>query len=103
MTMNRWLPASVVCLAALLITAAPAVAQAHAPEHAAPPAALYHGMGNAHHPVKTARTEAQQFFDQGMDFLWGFNHDEALKSFQRAAELDPTMAMAYWGIAYAVG
>ncbi|HVP44169.1 MAG TPA: hypothetical protein VMS96_12110, partial [Terriglobales bacterium] len=41
--------------------------------------------------------------DQGMNFLWGFNHDEALKSFQRAAELDPKMAMAQWGIAYAVG
>ncbi len=78
----------------------------HDPASATPPAkaaGLYQGMGEAHHPVKTKSAEAQKFFDQGMSFLWGFNHDEALKSFQRAAELDPTMAMAQWGIAYAVG
>jgi tetratricopeptide (TPR) repeat protein len=75
-------------------------------EHMSAPAAaetLYQGLGEAHHPVKTSNAEAQKFFDQGMSFVWGFNHDEALKSFQRAAELDPKMAMAQWGIAYAVG
>ena len=91
-----------VCVA-LLASASPAMAQAHEHEAAAPPAVLYQGMGNAHHPVKTGDPQAQAFFDQGMNFLWGFNHDEALRSFQRAAELDPRMAMAQWGIAYSVG
>ena len=47
--------------------------------------------------------EAQQFFDQGLRFIYAFNHDEAARSFQHAAELDPKLAMAYWGVAEAVG
>ena len=35
--------------------------------------------------------------------IYDFNHDEAARSFQRAAELDPKLAIAYWGIAEAVG
>ena len=47
--------------------------------------------------------EAQKFFDQGLRFIYAFNHDEAARSFQHAAELDPKLAMAYWGVAEAVG
>ena len=47
--------------------------------------------------------EAQRYFDQGLAFLFAFNHDEALRAFRRAAELDPTCAMAHWGVAYANG
>ncbi|HYE74000.1 MAG TPA: hypothetical protein VEF04_11750, partial [Blastocatellia bacterium] len=47
--------------------------------------------------------EAQKFFDQGMKLIYGFNHEEAARSFQRASELDPNLAMAYWGYALAVG
>ena len=61
------------------------------------------GLGDVHHPVTTKNPEAQKFFDQGLALIWAFNHDEALLSFQRAAELDPDCAMAYWGIALAVG
>ena len=61
------------------------------------------GLGDLHHPVTTANPEAQKFFDQGLRLIYAFNHDEAAKSFRRAAELDPKMAMAYWGIAEAVG
>src|SRR5438874_12551922 len=64
---------------------------------------LMPGFGNAHHKVSTTNPQAQAFFDQGMDFIFGFNHVEAEKSFQRAAELDPNLGMAYWGIAKAVG
>jgi len=84
---------------------APAWAQDHAAHHqeAAKPATLVTGLGNLHHPVSTRNPQAQQFFDQGLRFIYAFNHDEAARSFRRSAELDPKLAIAYWGIAEAVG
>jgi tetratricopeptide (TPR) repeat protein len=83
-----------------------ALAQGHA-EHGAAlqekPAVLMEGMGNLHHPIATTIPEAQKFFDQGLTLMYGFNHAEAIHSFQRAAELDPTAAMPLWGIALALG
>lgn len=61
------------------------------------------GMGRHHHPVTTTNAEAQKFFDQGLSFVFAFNHEEAIRSFKRAAELDPQLAMAHWGIALALG
>src|SRR5260370_1689697 len=61
------------------------------------------GSRDLHHPVSTSNPQAQQFFDQGLRLIYAFNHDEAARSFQRAADLDPKLAMAYWGIAEAVG
>ncbi|OLB83482.1 MAG: hypothetical protein AUI12_16290 [Acidobacteria bacterium 13_2_20CM_2_57_6] len=95
----------------ILLAIAPALciailAQEHA-EHAAPPkakpATLMTGYGNWHHPVSTKNAPAQAFFDQGLRLIYAFNHNEAMRSFRRAAELDPKLAMAYWGIAEAVG
>ena len=63
----------------------------------------FDGLGPQHRAVATASSEAQAMFDQGLAFLYGFNHDEAIRSFRRAAEYDPQCAMAYWGIAYANG
>jgi tetratricopeptide (TPR) repeat protein len=72
--------------------------------HAKPKqATLMQGLGDLHHPVSTSNPQAQQFFDQGLRLIYAFNHDESAHSFQRAAELDPKLAMAYWGIAEAVG
>ena len=89
-----------------LALSAPAFSQEHS-EHAAAakakPAALMTGLGDWHHPVSTKSAQAQAFFDQGLRLIYAFNHDEALRSFQRASELDPKLAMAYWGIAEAVG
>jgi len=34
---------------------------------------------------------------------YGFNHDEAVRSFEEVARIDPECAMAYWGQAYALG
>ena len=68
-----------------------------------PPVTLMSGLGNLHHPVSTRNPQAQEFFDQGLRLVYAFNHDEAARSFQHAAELDPTLAMAYWGVAEAVG
>lgn len=88
-----------------LTFAASAAAQQHQhpPQPQSKPATLVTGLGDLHHPVTTSNAEAQKFFDQGLRFIYAFNHDEAARSFQRAAELDPKLAMAYWGIAEAVG
>ncbi len=67
------------------------------------PATLVNGIGGIHHPVSTTNAEAQKFFDQGLAFVFAFNHDEAIRSFKRAAELDPRLAMAHWGMALALG
>jgi len=64
---------------------------------------LEKGVGNVHYAVQTRNPEAQQFFDQGMAYLYGFNHEAAIRSFQHASELDPDMAMAHWGVALALG
>jgi tetratricopeptide (TPR) repeat protein len=64
---------------------------------------LEKGVGSVHYPVRTKSTEAQRFFDQGMAYLYGFNHEAAVRSFQRASELDPDMGMAHWGVALALG
>jgi hypothetical protein len=64
---------------------------------------LMPGLGEVHHPVSTKNHQAQQFFDQGLKLVYGFNHDEARRSFQRAAELDPKLAMAWWGVALTLG
>src|SRR6202521_555710 len=90
----------------LLALALSTFAQEH-PEHAAPAKAktamLMTGYGNWRHPVSTKNAQAQAFFDQGLRLIYAFNHDEAARSFQRAAELDPKLAIAYWGVAEAVG
>ena len=75
----------------------------HADHKPAEPAELVSGMGTHHHPVSTTKPEAQKFFDQGFAFVYAFNHDEAIRSFKHAAEIDPDLAMAYWGIALALG
>ena len=64
---------------------------------------LESGLGAVDHPVTTTNAEAQEFFNQGLASLYGFNHAEGIKSFRRAAELDPQMAMAQWGISLALG
>ncbi len=60
-------------------------------------------VGRQHHPMQTSNRAAQNYFDQGITLIYGFNHEEAARSFQRAAELDPSSPMPLWGIALAVG
>lgn len=91
-------------VAALLLACGPAAAQhQHAPAAAPSDVRLMEGLGEFRMPVKTSVPEAQRFFDQGLILVYGFNHDEAASSFRRAAELDPGMAMAQWGLAMALG
>jgi tetratricopeptide (TPR) repeat protein len=63
----------------------------------------FDGMGPHTRTVTTDSAEAQAYFNQGLNWLYAFNHDEAVLSFTRAAELDPDCAMAWWGISYAQG
>lgn len=64
---------------------------------------LYTNLGSHHKRISTKIPAAQQYFDQGLRLVYGFNHAEAIRSFTRAAELDPSCAMCYWGIALAFG
>ena len=93
----------VVCALLVLWLCTAVLAQEHAAHGLVKPATMMSGLGDLQHPVSTSNPEAQQFFDQGLRLIFAFNHDEAARSFQRAAELDPSLAMAYWGIAEAVG
>jgi tetratricopeptide (TPR) repeat protein len=96
--------ATVMCAVFFCLAVAAQDHTSHAAPHAKTrPVTLVTGLGDLHHPVSTHNPEAQQFFDQGLRFIYCFNHDEAARSFQHAAELDPTLAMAYWGVAEAVG
>ena len=86
----------------LIIALISTVVVAQTAPQARPPS-LVEGLGDLHHPVSTQNPEAQKFFDQGLRYIYAFNHDESARSFQHAAALDPQLAMAYWGIAEAVG
>src|SRR5262249_42448841 len=86
----------------LLLFCLPAFAQEHSHTQNRP-VTLVSGLGNLHHPVSTKNADAQKFFDQGLRFIYAFNHDEAARSFGQAAKLDPKLAIAHWGVAEAVG
>lgn len=80
-------------------------------EHGAKPVAsksaggapLFDDLGSHHMAVGTCSDQAQRYFDQGLTLLYAFNHAEAIRSFREAARLDPTCAMAWWGVALAYG
>ena len=67
------------------------------------PVTLLTGLGSWRHPIVTKNPEAQKYFDQGLALVYGFNRYEALRSFRKAAELDPKAPMAQWGIAASLG
>lgn len=92
-------------LSLLLLAPSPVLAQAHdhAPDQATRQARLFDDLGNLHHPIQTRSAEAQKYFDQGLTLVYGFNHEEAILSFRKAAELDPRSPMPHWGIALALG
>lgn len=68
-----------------------------------PPPIFYEGFGNYTRDITTDSAEAQRWFNQGMQLMYGFNHDEAVRSFEQAALADPDAAMPWWGIAYCQG
>ena len=66
-------------------------------------AQLFDGLGSFHRKITTRSSLAQRYFDQGMRFIWAFNHDEATRSFAKAAQIDSRCASCYWGVALTLG
>lgn len=99
------LSATLVLLAALVIAACqPIQPMAEtAPTAAVEVAPLLGNLGDHTHPITTQSALAQNYFDEGLILTFGFNHAEAIRSYQDALKLDPTCAMCYWGTAYALG
>ena len=96
--------AMIVVVLCLTVWTTRAAAQDH--QHAAESAvaaAPMTGLGSHHHRITTSNAQAQRLFDQGLVLLYGFNHGQAIRMFQRAAELDPKAPMPLWGIALAYG
>lgn len=63
----------------------------------------YYDLGSHGRTVTTGSAEAQTWFDRGLVWAYAFNHEEAVRCFERALAADPRCAMAHWGIAYALG
>jgi tetratricopeptide (TPR) repeat protein len=68
-----------------------------------PPDLSLTSSGRTHHPIATTHTPAQEYFDQGLTLVYGFNHEEATRGFEYAHQLDPNSPMPLWGIALAIG
>lgn len=66
-------------------------------------AQLFTGLGSFRRRASTKSPQAQAYFNQGMRLLWAFNHDEATRSFARAAQIDPRCAICFWGVALTLG
>jgi tetratricopeptide (TPR) repeat protein len=63
----------------------------------------YYDLGTHSRAVTTSSADAQLWFDRGLVWTYAFHHEEAVACFEKAVEADPECAMAYWGIAYALG
>ncbi len=97
---------NVILFVVFLFTTGSIIHAQHSPTHKPvneKPVTLIKGLGSHQHKVSTKSAEAQKFFDQGLTLVFAFNHEEAIRSFKRATELDPTLAMAFWGMALALG
>jgi tetratricopeptide (TPR) repeat protein len=81
----------------------PVFAQTQAAAEQAAEPRLFEGLGPHTRKVSTSNAKAQAYFDQGLNWMYSFNHDEAIRSFEYAAKLDPTCAMAHWGVAICNG
>lgn len=64
---------------------------------------MFSGLGNHSRKVTTASAKAQAYFNQGLNFVYAFNHGESGRSFRTAIKYDPNCAMAWWGLAIAQG
>lgn len=64
---------------------------------------LFTGLGDHTWKISTDNAQAQAYFNQGLAFMYGFNHDEAIRSFHEAARLDPKSPMPWWAISLANG
>ncbi|MBK8466789.1 MAG: hypothetical protein IPL32_13245 [Chloracidobacterium sp.] len=92
-----------IVISLLLIPMAAAAQHDHGKPTKTPETTLEKGLGNVDHRVTTSQPEAQKFFNQGLAYIFAFNHEQAVRSFKRASEIDANLAMAYWGQALALG
>jgi hypothetical protein len=60
-------------------------------------------LGSYRRPISTRSAETQRWFDIGLNWCYGFNHEEGIKCFGKALETDPDCAFVHWSIAYAAG
>jgi tetratricopeptide (TPR) repeat protein len=60
-------------------------------------------LGKHTRDITTVSANTQQWFNMGLNWCYGFNHEEGVACFQKALEFDPECAMVYWGIAYGSG
>ena len=60
-------------------------------------------VGRYSRTVTTTSPDAQRWFDRGLNWCFGFHHEEAIRCFEQALDADPHCAMAHWGIGYAAG
>src|SRR3954471_19824116 len=100
MAVHRVIPLAALALLAAMSSSPAPEGRAPVPSDSVP---LYRDLGNHHKTISTRVPATQAYFDQGLRLVYGFNHAEAIRSFRRAAELDSTCAMCYWGIALAYG
>ena len=63
----------------------------------------YYDLGPYRRAVTTDSDDAQLWFDRGLNWLFGYNHGEAVTCFSKALDADPGCAMAHWGVGYATG
>ena len=64
---------------------------------------IYYDLGRHHRWIQTKSTDAQAWFDRGLIWCYGYNHEEAVRCFRKAAEERPLLRDGYWGISYAAG
>jgi hypothetical protein len=86
----------------LLVLSPIAVLAQHSHKNEAPPE-LITGLGEVNHPFQPPTLTLKSSSIKVVAFLYGFNHEEAVRSFKQAAALDPQLAMAHWGAALALG
>jgi tetratricopeptide (TPR) repeat protein len=84
----------------ILLAAALAAANLPAPTDTVP---IYDNLGKHVVPISTKVPLAQRYFDQGMRLTYAFNHAEAIRSFRAAIAADPSCAICWWGVAFALG
>lgn len=93
-------PAMFVALAVAALLSAGSNAYAAKPDSEVP---LFSGLGEHRWEISSDNPQAQAYFNQGLAFMYGFNHDEALRSFHEAARLDPNCPAPWWAISLANG
>ena len=63
----------------------------------------YFDLGSYSRDVTTTSADAQTWFNRGLVWAYGFNHEESVACFEQAIAADPQCALAHWGLAYALG